>query len=143
MGFQKPSTGIIRRPVRTAMLSQEGELWLAEAENQRGTSTDPGPVLAPPPRFRGRTEMSGGERMHALLRQALEYGADLLVLDEPTNHLDLERTGALAESLCAYSGALLVITHDADFAEEAGLLQEFSLPRDSVDARNSGSIFGQ
>ncbi len=72
--------------------------------------------------------------MHALLRQALESGAGLVVLDEPTNHLDLERTKALAESLRQYEGALLVITHDADFAEDAELTRVFEVNQDSVDS---------
>lgn len=130
MGFLEPSTGSIRRPVHTALLNQQGELWFARPDSERAGL----PVSSLPPRTSGRLEMSAGERMHAKLRQALESDAALILLDEPTNHLDLERTRALAASLREYRGALIVITHDADFAEEAGLTQEFSLSSDSVDA---------
>jgi ATPase subunit of ABC transporter with duplicated ATPase domains len=131
LGFPVPFTGTLRRSVQTALLTQDAELWFAEAGSHAGMT---GPLPAPPPRFRGHEEMSGGERMHALLRQALESGAGLVVLDEPTNHLDLERTKALAESLRQYEGALLVITHDADFAEDAELTRVFEVSQDSVDS---------
>lgn len=130
-GLQAPCEGSIERSVRIALLGQDGEFLTADGHGAQADS--PGPQAAPLARFHGSLEMSGGERMHLLLRQAVESGAGLLILDEPTNHLDLERTRALAESLREFGGALLVITHDADFAEEAGLTEKFELKRDSVD----------
>ena len=37
------------------------------------------------------------------------------MLDEPTNHLDLDSIAAVEEALNAYDGAMLVVSHDADF----------------------------
>src|SRR4029453_12067453 len=38
--------------------------------------------------------------------------ADLLVLDEPTNHLDLDSIAWLEERLAAFTGGLVMVTHD-------------------------------
>jgi ATPase subunit of ABC transporter with duplicated ATPase domains len=67
--------------------------------------------------------LSGGERLRASLACVLggEKPPSLLVLDEPTNHLDLDALEALENALCAYDGALLVVSHDADFLKAIGV----------------------
>ncbi len=62
-------------------------------------------------------EFSGGWRMRLNLARALMCRSDLLLLDEPTNHLDLDAVIWLEGWLRAYSGTLLLVSHDRDFLD--------------------------
>jgi len=56
--------------------------------------------------------LSGGQRSRLALTKLLVQEPDLLLLDEPTNHLDLEAIEWLESFLEAFSGAVLLISHD-------------------------------
>ena len=56
--------------------------------------------------------LSGGEKSRTLLGKILAHPSNLLLLDEPNNHLDMESIDALIESLQAFPGALLIVTHN-------------------------------
>ncbi|MEV8194688.1 ATP-binding cassette domain-containing protein [Rhodococcus pyridinivorans] len=87
--------------------------------------------------FRGRHAevavgaLSGGERLRAAL--AIVLAADpapqLLLLDEPTNNLDLAGLAHLTQALRAYSGALVVVSHDERFLEEVEVDRSVELGR--------------
>ena len=62
-------------------------------------------------------KLSGGERNRVLLAKLLCAGGNVLVLDEPTNDLDLMSLRALEEALCAFAGAVLVVSHDRYFLD--------------------------
>lgn len=131
-GLIQPSAGAIERPVRAALLDQQAamlrpdetlvEAWLRL--NPQGTPNAARAALA---RFLFRNvqadrrvgELSGGERLRAALACVMT-GAQppqLLVLDEPTNHLDIDAVEAVEAALSAYDGALVVVSHDADFIQ--------------------------
>lgn len=62
--------------------------------------------------------LSGGQKKRVALVRTLLTKSDVLVLDEPTNHLDAEMTEWLEETLKAYKGAFICITHDRYFLDE-------------------------
>ena len=59
-------------------------------------------------------ELSGGERIRALLCGAFTAGADFLLLDEPTNHLDRQGRAWFYDQLSRYQGGVLVASHDRE-----------------------------
>jgi len=61
---------------------------------------------------RAASSLSPGERTRASLALLQAVGVNLLVLDEPTNHLDLPAIEQLEAALEAYTGTLLLVTHD-------------------------------
>ncbi len=73
--------------------------------------------FAPEDADRPVTEMSGGWRVRVALARLLLSRPDVLVLDEPTNHLDLDSIAWLEETLAAYEGAILFVSHDRDFID--------------------------
>src|SRR5580698_7628838 len=67
---------------------------------------------------RKMSELQGGQKFRVLLAQALFSKANVLLLDEPTNNLDLDSVHWLQRYLLAYTGCLLVISHDRHFLNE-------------------------
>ena len=56
--------------------------------------------------------LSGGEQARLLIATLMQQEADVLVLDEPTNDLDIITLESLEESLQAFPGGIVLITHD-------------------------------
>ena len=141
-GIEPPTEGRVDRPVASAYLDQSVSLldpglslidnWLAH--NATATDHQAHAALA---RFGFRNvagqklagHLSGGERLRAGLAcvMAGPQPIPLLMLDEPTNHLDLDGIEALQGVLCAYRGALVVVSHDRDFLKAIGIDREIRL----------------
>jgi ABC transport system ATP-binding/permease protein len=58
------------------------------------------------------TELSGGQAKRVALARLLADDTDGLILDEPTNHLDLDAIQFLEQTLRAYRGGVVIVTHD-------------------------------
>ena len=61
--------------------------------------------------------LSGGQKKRVALAQAWVQKPDILLLDEPTNHLDINAIIWLENLLRAFSGSMVVITHDRRFLD--------------------------
>ena len=62
-------------------------------------------------------------------------GVNLLVLDEPTNHLDLAAVEQLEAALEAYTGTLLLVTHDRRMLEAVTLTRRWDVEDGRVTER--------
>lgn len=61
--------------------------------------------------------LSGGERNRLLLARLFTRPSNVLVLDEPTNDLDMETLELLEELLDAYTGTVIMVSHDRSFLD--------------------------
>lgn len=61
--------------------------------------------------------LSGGERARLMLAKLFLKPSNLLIMDEPTNDLDIETLELLEEQLLAYTGTLLLVSHDREFLD--------------------------
>lgn len=64
--------------------------------------------------------LSGGQKARLQLITMLAHAPTLLILDEPTNHLDLPSIEELENTLRAYRGAILYVSHDTYFQKSLG-----------------------
>ncbi|MEU2429280.1 ABC-F family ATP-binding cassette domain-containing protein [Streptomyces sp. NPDC007861] len=62
-------------------------------------------------------EMSGGECVLLRLAALLLARPDVLLLDEPTNNLDLYARERLYDAVAAWSGVMVVVSHDRELLE--------------------------
>ncbi|HHA2302077.1 TPA: ABC-F family ATP-binding cassette domain-containing protein [Enterobacter asburiae] len=71
-------------------------------------------------------ELSGGERIRALLCGAFTVEADFMLLDEPTNHLDRQGREWFYDQLHRFQGGVLVASHDRELLEQVPRILELS-----------------
>lgn len=64
------------------------------------------------------SNLSGGERRRLYLMTVLMKNPNFLILDEPTNDLDIVTLNVLEEYLKAFSGCVLIVTHDRFFMDK-------------------------
>ncbi|BCQ09349.1 macrolide ABC transporter ATP-binding protein [Mycobacterium heckeshornense] len=90
--------------------------------------------------------LSGGQRRRVELARILFAASDsggdsstTLLLDEPTNHLDADSLGWLQDFLRAYTGGLVVVSHNVDLlADVVNRVWFLDAVRGTVDVYNMG-----
>lgn len=88
------------------------DLWNLDAQVEQAMD-----ALRCPPGDADVKSLSGGERRRVALCLLLLSKPDILLLDEPTNHLDAESVAWLEHFLQAYSGTVVMVTHDRYFLD--------------------------
>ena len=70
--------------------------------------------------FKDCAQLSGGELARLRFAEMALERPNLMFLDEPTNHLDIYMRESLTEALAAYTGTLLLVTHDRYLMQALG-----------------------
>jgi len=141
-GDLAPAAGRVTRPVKSALLDQHAAIFhpgetLLDAFRRFNPASSLNAAHAALAKFlfsneaahRDPQSLSGGERLRAALAVVLGGGdpPGLLLLDEPTNHLDLDSVAAIEAALKGYDGALVIVSHDADFLAAVGVEKRINL----------------
>ncbi len=74
------------------------------------------------------TLSEGQKGLVAFARLVLEEPG-LLVLDEPTNHINFRHLPIIAQALSKYQGAMVLVSHVADFVEQVRIDETLDLER--------------
>jgi ATPase subunit of ABC transporter with duplicated ATPase domains len=59
-------------------------------------------------------QLSGGETVLVALAALFVRRPDVILLDEPTNNLDLDARRRLYDAVCAWTGTMVIVSHDRD-----------------------------
>ena len=70
--------------------------------------------------FKDCAQLSGGELARLRFAELALERPNLMFLDEPTNHLDIYMRESLTQALSAYTGTLLLVTHDRYLMQTLG-----------------------
>ena len=62
-------------------------------------------------------KLSGGEKARLAILRLLVQPYNFLMLDEPTNHMDMASKDAIEKAVNAYTGTVIVVSHDRRFLD--------------------------
>ncbi|MCP3909983.1 MAG: ABC-F family ATP-binding cassette domain-containing protein [Actinomycetia bacterium] len=117
-GLTEAESGMVRRgrEIRVAVLDQEAALPSSTVREALSSSWEGEAVLdrlgMAPWLDTPIDRLSGGQAKRVALARTLVSECDLLVLDEPTNHLDIDGIAWLEDRLNAFTGGLVIVSHD-------------------------------
>jgi ATP-binding cassette subfamily F protein 3 len=128
-GRLQPDAGLLKlgANIRLGVLAQEGETLdpersvLQTALAERAMSETEARtflhafLFAGDSAFRAVGRCSPGERTRLQLARLVLRGCNLLLLDEPLNHLDIEGREHFEAALAAFTGTVIVVSHDRAF----------------------------
>ncbi len=80
--------------------------------------------------------LSGGEKTKLALAMLMVGRNNLLLLDEPTNNLDPPSRQSVTESLTAWKGTVVFVSHDTEFVEQLRPTKVLLMPDGQVDYFN-------
>jgi energy-coupling factor transport system ATP-binding protein len=117
--FQNPDMQLFAESVHDELAFGPANLGMAREEIEKtvtrsAESLDIGPLLHESP-----FTLSGGEKQRVAIGSVLTMGPRAIALDEPTlglGHGMKEKLGAILRSLSASGRAIIVVTHDVEFA---------------------------
>jgi energy-coupling factor transport system ATP-binding protein len=119
-GLMRPTRGKVETSGRVALLLQNPTDYLVhDRVEQEASAGALATVGLGDPTLRGRhpRDLSGGEKQRLALAIVLDgVDAAAVCLDEPTRGMDRRRKDELAALLCELDAAVLVATHDPEFA---------------------------
>ena len=93
-------------------LPQEGDPGFTSPIWENGIGETGKGILHPSLWTKPIPELSVGNQRRAQIALALVASPSLLIIDEPTNYLDLQAMQALEEAMKAWTGTLVVASHD-------------------------------
>ncbi|HEX5950012.1 MAG TPA: ATP-binding cassette domain-containing protein, partial [Actinomycetota bacterium] len=83
--------------------------------------------------FQDAGTLSGGEKTKLALAQLVAGRRNLILLDEPTNNLDPPSRTAVAEALDAWTGTMMLVSHDIGFVEALAPDRVLMMPEGELD----------
>src|SRR4051812_16431385 len=83
--------------------------------------------------FQDAGTLSGGEKTKLALAQLVTGRHNLLLLDQPTNNLDPPSREAIGAALADWPGAMVVVSHDADFVTGLEPQRVLMMPEGDLD----------
>ena len=141
MGILQPKSGEIKNRKKTEIAYYAQELELLDLDKTVLQNTDADGYTELQLRnilgnflfqgdavFKKVSTLSPGEKARVSLCKLLLARANLLILDEPTNHLDPDTQAIIGENFRDYTGTILLVSHNADFAEQIGITRMLVLP---------------